>query len=100
MKPVMEEQKNELQPSFQSVATPIQRVTVTLDLDADVLDWFRAQPTDWRQELNNLARFYMDTSQSREDAFAEASGSQGDLKTGGPRPARNPSKRDLDFTPS
>ena len=96
----MEEQKNELQPSFQSASTPIRGVTVTLDLDADVLDWLRAQSTDWRQELNDLARFYMDTSQAREEAFAEASGSLGDLKTGGPRPARNPSKRDHDFSPS
>lgn len=37
-------------------------MTVTLDLDADVLEWFRAQPTDWQREINNLARFYMETS--------------------------------------
>jgi hypothetical protein len=38
------------------------RVTVTLDIDADVLDWLKAQPLDWQREINNLARFYMETS--------------------------------------
>jgi len=37
-------------------------VTVTLDIDAHVLDWLKAQPLDWRREINNLARFYMETS--------------------------------------
>jgi uncharacterized protein (DUF4415 family) len=38
------------------------RVTVTLDIDADVLDWLKGQPLDWQREINNLARFYMETS--------------------------------------
>jgi hypothetical protein len=37
-------------------------VTVTLDLDQDILDWLKAQPTDWQREINNLARFFMETS--------------------------------------
>jgi len=37
-------------------------VTVTLDLDADLVAWLKAQPTDWQRELNNLARFFMETS--------------------------------------
>jgi uncharacterized protein (DUF4415 family) len=41
-------------------------VTVALDMDADVLEWFKAQPTEWQRELNNLARFFMETSQAKE----------------------------------
>jgi len=43
-------------------APPPERVTVTLDIDADVLGWLKAQPLDWQREINNLARFYMETS--------------------------------------
>jgi uncharacterized protein (DUF4415 family) len=32
-------------------------VAVTLDMDADVVDWLKEQHLDWQQELNNLARF-------------------------------------------
>ena len=51
--------KNEqLQPHFEAkTAPPQERVTVSLDLDADVLGWLKEQPTDWQRELNNLARF-------------------------------------------
>jgi uncharacterized protein (DUF4415 family) len=60
---VMEEQKTELLPEFErSNAPPPERVTVTLDLDADILAWLKEQPTDWRREINNLARFFMETS--------------------------------------
>jgi hypothetical protein len=74
-------------------------VTVTLDLDADVVDWFKAQPADWKRELNNLARFYMETSLIREEAFADVA-CLDELETAGPDPARNASKIDHDFIPS
>jgi uncharacterized protein (DUF4415 family) len=59
-----------LLPEFEGRAAPPEldaaragaRVTVTLDIDADVLDWLKAQPLDWQREINNLARFYMETS--------------------------------------
>ena len=39
-------------------------MTVTLDIDADILEWLKAQPLDWQREINNAARFVMDmTSQ-------------------------------------
>ena len=31
-------------------------------MDADLLAWLQAQPTDWQRELNNLGRFFMETS--------------------------------------
>jgi uncharacterized protein (DUF4415 family) len=104
----MEEQKNELQPLFEPAAAPSPElqpvpaqagVTVTLDLDADVLHWLKAQPTDWQRELNNLARFFMETSTIRETAFEEAAGPEHELETAGPDPARNASKIDNEFIP-
>ena len=79
----MEAPKNELQPSFQPAAAPRPstgqaqrtappaRVTVTLDLDADLVDWFRAQPIGLQPELNNLARFYMDALLDPRGRFRE-----------------------------
>jgi hypothetical protein len=66
----MDPQKPGLLPEFEGRAAPPEpapakagaRVTVTLDIDADVLDWLKAQPLDWQREINNLARFYMETS--------------------------------------
>jgi uncharacterized protein (DUF4415 family) len=60
----MEEQKSEpLQLEFEATAAPPpERVTVTLDIDAEVLEWLKAQPLGWQHELNNLARFWMETS--------------------------------------
>ena len=99
----MEAPKNELAPEFQPAAAPQpRRVTVTLDLDADLLDWLKEQPTGWKEEINNTMRFFMETSLIREQAFAEAAGLENadELDTAGPDPARNASKIDCDFIPS
>jgi hypothetical protein len=37
-------------------------VTVTLDMDADILTWLKAQPTEWQREINNTMRFFMESS--------------------------------------
>ena len=59
----MEEQKNELLPAFEgSAAPPPERVSVTLDLDADLLHWLKGQPRDWQTEINSTMRFFMETS--------------------------------------
>ena len=97
----MEEQKSELSPLFEPVAAPPpERVTVTLELDADVLDWLKEQPTDWQRELNNLARFFMETSLIRQENFEEAAGPEQELDTSGPDTARNADKIDNDFIPT
>jgi hypothetical protein len=72
---------------------------VALDLDADVLHWLREQPTDWQRELNNLARFFMETSLIREAACEEAAGPEDELETAGPDPARNADRIDKEFIP-
>ena len=59
----MEEQNSKLAPEFEGrAAPPPERVTVTLDIDADILEWLKAQPLDWQREINNAARFVMETS--------------------------------------
>ena len=62
----MDPHKPGLLPEFGGRAAPPEpprpRMTVTLDIDTDVLDWLKAQPLDWQREINNLARFYMETS--------------------------------------
>jgi uncharacterized protein (DUF4415 family) len=67
----MTDEKTEfLQAEFQATAAPAappqERVAVALDLDADLLEWLKTQPTDWQREVNNLVRFFMETSQGRE----------------------------------
>jgi uncharacterized protein (DUF4415 family) len=58
----MEDQKTGLSPEFEgSAALPPERVSVTLDLDADILAWLKEQPTDWQREINNTMRFQMET---------------------------------------
>jgi uncharacterized protein (DUF4415 family) len=77
----MEEQKNGLLPEFEgSAAPPSERVMVTLDLDADLLEWLKAQPTDWQREINNLARFFMETSQIREAQYAPDAWEPGEMQ--------------------
>lgn len=45
---------------------PISRKTqVTLRLDADVLEWFRAQGPGYQTRINQLLRAYVDAHSSR-----------------------------------
>lgn len=74
-------------------------MAVTLDLDADVLTWLKEQPTEWQRELNNLARFFVETSLIREAACDEATGPEVEIQTAGPDPARNADRIDNEFIP-
>jgi uncharacterized protein (DUF4415 family) len=55
---------------FVSSAQPA-RVTVMLDMDADVLDWLQENP-QWPREINDLLRAYMEINLIRKTAFEEA----------------------------
>src|SRR5713101_7897988 len=44
-------------------------VSVTLNIDADVLDWLQEQPL-WQREINDLLRFIMEAHLIREAAAA------------------------------
>lgn len=39
--------------------------TITIRLDADVLEWFKSQGQGYQTRINNLLRKYMETHQSR-----------------------------------
>src|SRR4051794_22332310 len=96
----MDAPKNELAPEFEATAAPPpERVSVTLDLDADILEWLRAQPLDWQREINNAARFVMDMS-SQPVPPIEAYEDEANYETAGPDPARNADRIDHDFIPS
>jgi hypothetical protein len=88
-----------LPPSFQpaAAAPPPRTAKVTFDLDADVAEWFGP---GLQRELNDLARFYMETSLIREqvykDVFAQP---EHEIQVEGPAPARNASKIDFEFIP-
>jgi uncharacterized protein (DUF4415 family) len=59
----MEAQKPDLAPEFdREAAPPPERVTVTLDLDADVLEWLKGQHLGWQDEIRSSLRFFMETS--------------------------------------
>jgi uncharacterized protein (DUF4415 family) len=59
----IEAQNPELSPEFEgSAAPPPERVTVTLEMDADILAWLKDQPRDWQTEINAIMRFFMETS--------------------------------------
>jgi hypothetical protein len=97
----MDAQKPELAPEFEgSAAPPPERVTVSLDLDADILAWLKQQPTDWQREINNLTRFFMETNLIREAACEEAEGPDNEIQTAGPDTARNANRIDHEFIPT
>lgn len=44
------------------------RETVTLDVDADVLDWMRSASPNWRSQINDMLRSCYDAAINREAA--------------------------------
>jgi uncharacterized protein (DUF4415 family) len=96
LKSNMEAQKPELSPEFEgSAAPPPERVTVTLDLDADVVEWLKAQPLGLQGELSSLSRFFMDSSTAPREAYDDAAR----WEIEGPDPARNADRIDNEFIP-
>jgi hypothetical protein len=65
-------------------------------MDADVLEWFKAQPLDWQREINNAARFVMDMSGQPVPPIEVY---EADFETAGPDPARNADRIEYDFVP-
>ena len=52
---------------FQEAAVPaVSRQSVTVSLDADVLQFLQAEGLSLDENVNGLLRFYMDTSQQKE----------------------------------
>ncbi len=57
----------------------IQRQDVTIPLDTDVLAYIQGEFSDWQGHINDLLRFHMDTSQSREMDFNPAAFEPGEM---------------------
>jgi uncharacterized protein (DUF4415 family) len=96
LKQDMEEQNSKLAPEFEGrAAPPPERVTVTLDMDADVVEWLRAQPLGLQGEMNDLARFFMESSTAPIEAYEDAAR----WEIEGPDPARNSDRIEHDFIP-
>ena len=84
-----------LQTEFEAIAAPaIKRVSVTLDMDSDLLAWLKAQPTEWQREINNTMRFFMETSSplpASKPAPSKDGGTGGAPRKPAP-PARTPAR--------
>lgn len=44
---------------------PSQKVSVTLDVDANVLEWFKAQGAEFQQRVNAALKIYAEAHQER-----------------------------------
>jgi len=65
----MDEKLGAATKDFKQAANDRQPVTVALN--QDVLDWIKGEfPQDWQEQINDLLRFFMDTSQDRVAEFA------------------------------
>lgn len=96
----MEEQNAGLRPEFEgNAAPPPERVTVTLEMDADLLAWLKAQPLGWQTEIINAARFVMDMSNAPFPPPLDDAWEPVFEETAGPDPARNADKIAHDFVP-
>lgn len=45
---------------------PEQKVSVTLDVDADVLEWFKAQGEDFRNRINAALKVYAEAHKEQD----------------------------------
>jgi hypothetical protein len=96
----MEEQNSKLAPEFErsTAPPPPERVTVTLDIDADVLEWAKAQPLGVQGEINSAMRFMMDMS-GQPVPPVEVYEDAARWEIAGPDPARNADRIDNEFLP-
>ena len=96
----MDAQNPGLLPEFQgSAAPPPEQVTVSLKLDADLLQWLQAQPLGWEREIINAARFVMDMSNAPLPPPLDDAWEPVFEETAGPDPVRNADKIAHDFVP-
>ena len=81
-------EREQLQSEFQATATQPKRVAVTLEMPADVVEWLEARPLGLQGELNDLARFFMDTSTAPVEAYEDSAR----WEIAGPEPDHNADK--------
>lgn len=75
---ILERPSVDFQEAAASAAT---RQSVTVNLDADVLQFLRAEGLNLDENINGLLRFYMDTSQQKEREFQPDAWEPGEMQT-------------------
>lgn len=68
-----------------AAAEPV-RLAVTVNLDADVLQFLQAEGLKLDDNINGLLRFYMDTSQQKERDFQPDAWEPGEMIPAPPAP--------------
>lgn len=56
------------QPRPRTAPSKMKKKAISIRLDVDVLDWFKAQPGKYQQRMNEACRLYMETCQAAEVA--------------------------------
>ena len=65
---------------FLQASTPGQpKQAVTLELDADLLAWLKNEPGSVQSQVNDLLRFWKDTSQAKAEEFDPEAWEPGEL---------------------
>ncbi len=49
---------------------PDQKITVTMEVDADILNWFKTHDVDWQKRILAALRLYVETHRVYEAAHA------------------------------
>lgn len=73
---------------FRQAAAPAERrKRVTLELDADIVEFMQAEGQNWKRQVNDLLRFFKDTSESRAAAFEPDAWEPGEMSPAAMVPA-------------
>ena len=51
---------------------PQPKVTVTVEMDADILEWFKAETTDWQAQIQMALRTYVESHKAYQPAKAQS----------------------------
>lgn len=75
--------RQKLPDQFEQAAAPPRRA-VTIEIDADVLQWIEAEGGNLAAEVNGLLRFVMDTTQQKAAEFDPAAWEPGEMQEPAP----------------
>jgi hypothetical protein len=92
----MDPQKPELAPEFEPAAAPPERVTVTLQLPADLAAWLAEQPLGLEGEIVSAMGFFRDMSSQ---LVPPIEAYEAEFHTAGPDLVRDADRVEHDFVP-
>jgi len=50
------------------ILRPQRKVSVTVELDADILDWFKSETEDWGSGIQTALRLYVETHKAHQES--------------------------------